>query len=128
MESIDSFITPFRPEGFDFTGQTALQGARCLHCGEPFFPPRAVCLICSGTRLEAISISPRGKIYSYTVIYRAPAGFHTPYGAGWVLTEDGIRLWGMFKGPPEKFRVGLPMEMVFDELGDRTIYYFRPVE
>jgi hypothetical protein len=34
----------------------------------------------------------------------------------------------MFKGPTEKLRVGLPMEIIFDKHGDRTIYYFRPAE
>lgn len=128
METDDQLRTPFRPEGFDFNGQTALRGAYCLDCGEYFFPPRPACLACSGTRLEPTFLNGRGKIYSFTVIHRAPAAFQTPYGAGWVLTEDGIKLWGMFKGPVEKLRVGLPMEIVFDTLGDRTVYYWQPVE
>jgi uncharacterized OB-fold protein len=128
METSDQLKTPFRPEGFDFKEQTALQGARCLDCGEYFFPPRPVCLVCSGTQLELTPVSPRGKIYSFTVIHRAPTAFQTPYGAGWVLTDDGIKLWGMFKGPVEELRVGLPVEMIFDKLGERTIYYFRPAE
>jgi uncharacterized OB-fold protein len=128
METIDQLRTPFRPEGFDFKGQAALQGARCLDCGEYFFPPRPACLACSGTQLEPVFLNPRGKVYSFTVIHRAPAAFPTPYGAGWVITEDGIKLWGMFKGPVEKLRVGIPVELVFDTLGDRTIYYFKPVE
>lgn len=128
METTNQLRTPFRPEGFDFAGQRALQGVRCLDCGEHFFPPRPACLSCSGTHLEPISVSPRGKIYSYTVIHRVPAGFQPPYGCGWVLTGDGIKLWAMFKGPIEKLRVGLPVEMVFDKLGERTIYYFQPTE
>jgi uncharacterized protein len=126
MVNAEQLRTPFRPEGFDFKGQTALQGARCLDCGEFFFPPRPVCLACFSTRLEPTGLSRRGKIYSFTIIHRAPAAFQTPYGAGWVVTEDGIKLWGMFKGPVEKLRVDLPMEMVFSKLGDRTIYYWKP--
>lgn len=76
--------------------------------------------------MEPDLVSRRGKIYSFTVIHRAPASFQTPYAAGWVLTEDGIKLWGMFRGPVEKLQVGQSMEMVFDKLGDRTIYYFKP--
>lgn len=73
-------------------------------------------------------MSARGKIYSFTVIHRAPTGFPAPYGCGWVLTEDGIKLWAMFKGAIERLRVGLPMEMVFGRLGERTIYYFQPAD
>jgi uncharacterized OB-fold protein len=119
---------PFRPEGFDFSGLDALPGARCLDCGERFFPPRAVCLSCVGTRLEPITVSTRGKIYAFTVIHRAPAAFPAPYPCGWILTDDGVKLWAMFKCPVEKLRVGLPMEIVFDKLADRTIYYFKPVD
>lgn len=126
MENINAMYTPFRPEGFDFGGQTALQGVRCVDCGERFFPPRPVCLACSGNHLEPIVISSHGKIYSYTVIHRAPAGFQPPYGCGWVLSDDGIKLWSMFKVPLEQLRVGLPVEITFDKLGDRTIYYFQP--
>ncbi|MBI5033030.1 MAG: OB-fold domain-containing protein [Chloroflexi bacterium] len=128
METNNQFRTPFRPEGFDFAGQDALQGVRCLDCGERFFPLRSVCLACSGNHLETIRVSTRGKIYSYTVIHRAPAAFQTPYGCGWVLTDDGIKIWAMFKAAIEKLRVGLPMEMTFDKLADRTIYYFKPTE
>lgn len=128
MDTNIQLKNPFRPEGFDFSGQNVLQGARCLDCGERFFPPRSVCLLCSGTQLEPITLSTRGKIYAYTVIHRAPTGFQPPYGCGWVLTDDGIKLWAIFQGPVEKLRVGLPMEMIFDKLADRTIYYFKPVE
>ena len=128
METNAQLRTPFRPEGYDFSGQTQLQGSCCLDCGEHFFPPRAVCLACSSTRLEPVALSPRGKIYSYTVIHRAPAAFQPPYGCGWVRNEDGVKLFGMFKGQPEKLRVGLPVQIVFDKLGDRTIYYFQPAE
>lgn len=126
METINKFRTPFRPEGFDFAGQDALEGVRCLDCGDSFFPPRPVCLSCSGSHLESVQVSKYAGIYSFTVIHRAPAGFQPPYGCGWVLTDDGIKLWSMFKGPVDQLRVGLPMEMVFDRLGDRTIYYFQP--
>ena len=128
METNNQLRTPFRPEGFDFAGQEALQGVRCLDCGENFFPPRPVCLSCSGNHLEPIQVSTHGEIYSYTVIHRAPAAFQTPYGCGWVLTDNDVKLWAMFKGAIEQLRVGLPMQMVFDKLGERTIYYFKPAE
>ena len=128
METSNQLRTPFRPEGYDFAGKQQLQGSRCRDCGEHFFPPRSICLACSSTRVEPVAVSPRGKIYSYTVIHRAPPAFQPPYGCGWVRTDDGIKLWAMFKGPLDKLRDGLPMEMVFDKLGDKTIYYFQPAE
>lgn len=128
MDTNTQLRTPFRPEGFDFAGLTALQGARCAGCGESYFPPRLACLKCAGTHLEPITVSTRGKIYSFTVIHRAPAGFQAPYGCGWVLSEEGIKLFGMFKGPTEKLRVGLATEMVFDKLSERTAYYFQPID
>jgi uncharacterized OB-fold protein len=126
VDATNQLKSPFRPEGFDFSNLDELQGARCLDCGERFFPPRPACLSCSGTNLEPISVSKYAKIYSYTVIHRASAGFPTPYGCGWVVTDDGIKLWAMFKGPIDQLRVGLPMRIVFDKLADNTIYYFEP--
>ncbi len=126
MIAENALRSPFRPEGFSFDGLNALAGARCLSCGETFFPARPACLNCSGTRMEPVALSTRGKIYAYTVIHRAPAGFEAPYGCGWVLTDDGVKLWSMFKGSIEKLRVGLEVEMVFDRLGDRTVYFFQP--
>lgn len=128
METINELRTPFRPEGFDFNGLEALPGAHCLDCDERFFPSRNVCLACSGTNIEPIPINTHAKIYSYTVIHRAPPAFKTPYGCGWVITEDGVKLWTMFKGPIEKLRVGMPVKIAFDKLGDQTIYYFEPAD
>lgn len=116
--------TPFRPEGFDFHGQSALTGVRCLACGEHFFPPRRRCLCCGAAELAPVALARTGTVRSYTVVYRAPKGFEAPYACGWIQLPEGVTLWSLLRVPPERLRVGLEVALTFARIGDRTVYCF----
>jgi uncharacterized OB-fold protein len=115
-----------------------LLGSRCLSCREVFFPRKenGICTYCQSTDLEDLSLSPRGKIYSFTVVMQRPPVYYqgeVPYGLGFVELPEGVRVETLFTGcDPEDLRVGMEVEMVIDRLcedeGGKEIvtYKFRP--
>ena len=115
-----------------------LLGNRCGSCGKVFFPGRAICPDCfTDDTLAEFELSPRGKIYAYTVIhYPPPSGFEVPYAYGYVdLSEDNIRVFTMFtRDSLEKLQIGMDVELVIDKMrtdkdGAEIIgYKFKPVQ
>jgi uncharacterized OB-fold protein len=85
---------------------------------------------------ELVRLSPKGEIYSYTVVLDAPEGFeeYQPYTIALVRLDDGPMVTAQltdFDAPPE---IGQRVEMVTRRLrtdGDQGIivygYKFRPL-
>lgn len=95
---------------------TRLAGTRCRECGEVFLGKRISCENCCGRNMEGLSFSPRGILWSYTIIQNPPpAGYKVPgpfkpFGLGLVELPEGIRVLSPIDGPLEKLRIGLPLE------------------
>lgn len=116
-----------------------LIGSQCLNCGEVFFPKRenGLCSHCQSNDLREIKLSPRGKIYSYTVVMQRPPVYYqaeVPYAIGFVELPEGIRVETLLTGGNlEDLRVGMEVEMLIDKLHteeDGTevyCYKFKPV-
>ena len=116
----------------------SLVGEVCPHCDAKLFPPRDVCPECGGEARTPYAFSGRGKVYSHTTVYDAPAGFDTyaPYTVALVQLDEGplvtAQLTDLGDQPVE---IGMPVEMVTRKLrqdGDeRGIivygYKFRPL-
>ena len=111
-----------------------LIGSKCLSCGEIYFPKRkkSICIHCQQTKLTEIALSGRGKIASFSVIERAPAGgFYNgpvPYAYGDVNLDDGVVIRSLFTGDFDELKIGAAVEMVFEKLyedgcGDEIITY-----
>src|SRR3981081_3031404 len=67
---------------------------RCLAWRRFHFYPRAICPHCMGERVEGVTASGRGSIYSFTVVHRPPPGFEdeAPYMVALVDLEEGVRM------------------------------------
>jgi len=114
-----------------------LEGNRCDDCGTLFFPPRELCPECRSERLTPQRLSGRGEVYSYTTVYKGPAGFadFLPYTVALVRLEEGPLVTAQLTDvDPEEVTIGMPVEMVtrtLREYGkDGLIVYgykFRPV-
>ena len=119
-----------------------LIGSKCLCCGTYFFPKTFTCVNpdCKDkSRIEEVLLSRRGKLWSYCVEYypppppfKAPEPF-SPYAIGAIDLPEGLRILGMLTGiEPEKWRVGVEVEMVvekmyLDEQGNEIVTWkFRP--
>jgi uncharacterized OB-fold protein len=119
-----------------------LLGSRCIACRTVYFPRSPVCRnpACKEKAVEDYNLSPRGKLWTYTVQYYkppAPARFDdpfAPYGVGFIDLPEGIRVLSMMSTPdPESLRIGMDVELVLEALyhaddGSEVITWkFRPV-
>ena len=88
--------------------------------------------------METITLGNKGKLYSYSIVFRSFPGIDVPYISAIVELDDG----GTHKGnlidcdpDPEKIKFDMPVEVVFDDaLGRKDAegnsyisYFFKPV-
>ncbi len=71
----------------------------CSNCGHRQFYPRTLCVRCLGP-VGWIPSTGTGRVYAYTVVHRAPAGFTdlVPYVVVLVDLDDGPRVMGRVAG------------------------------
>lgn len=101
-------------------GRLLLQ--RCTSCGRHRFYPRILCLDCASTESEWIEASGRGRVYSYSVVHRAPGPAFkadVPYVLAIVELEEGVRMMTNIVGSaPADVRVDMPVRVVFERMTD----------
>jgi uncharacterized OB-fold protein len=116
----------------------ALVGEVCPHCDAKIFPPRDVCPNCGGEAKTQYAFSGKGKVYSYTIMRDAPAGYeeNIPYTVAVVALDEGPKVTAQLTDLGEQpVEIGMPVEMVTrrirqdgDERGMLVYgYKFRPV-
>ncbi len=119
-------------------GDPYLEGHRCTKCGAMYLGARENCAKCSARGgLEPVTLSNRGELYSYSIVYRSFPGIEVPYVSAIVDLEGG----GTVKGnlvdvdpDPKNIAFGMPVEVVFrDALGRKDkdgnsylSYFFKP--
>ncbi|MHA1409963.1 MAG: Zn-ribbon domain-containing OB-fold protein [Candidatus Odinarchaeia archaeon] len=114
-----------------------LEGAKCLNCGEIYFPPRTICAKCKSKNLEKTPLPRRGKILTYTVIHIAPPKhrIYVPYVIALIELENGLRILSQITDvEPSEITIGMPVEAVirryYAEGENGLIHYgykFRPI-
>jgi uncharacterized OB-fold protein len=114
-----------------------LIGSKCNNCGEVVFPRKTMCPHCCSHNVEEAFIGPRGKLYSFTVIYQpAPIGYKgpIPYGVVKVEMPEGLRITGHATvSDPAQLHIGMEMELIVDRLftdnngNDIIGFKFKPV-
>ena len=95
---------------------------RCRSCGAFRYHPRAVCPACLSDDTEWVRASGRGEIYTFTVTRQnqAPAfAARVPYVLAYVLLDEGVQvLTNIVDCAPEAVRIGMPVEVTFEDLND----------
>lgn len=135
-------------EGWFTTGpDPALVGSRCRECAAVVFPPVAGEVFfcrnpaCGGTVVEAVELSRRGRVWSYTdaryqppAPYIAPEGEYVPFGLAAVELPEGLVVLGQVAAGygVADLAVGGEVELVVetlytDESGGRTVWRWKPV-
>lgn len=104
---------------------------RCQDCEEFRFYPRTICPHCFSYNTQWTRVSGRGKLYSFTVSYRAASpAFQddVPYNIALIELEEGVRMMSnVVECANEDLRVDMPVEMVFDDVTPEiTLPRFRP--
>ena len=93
---------------------------RCRGCGTDRLYPRALCPACLSSATEWVRASGRGTVYTFTVTRQNQApGFREelPYVLAIVELEEGPRLMTNVIGcAPDAVRIGMPVEVVFDDV------------
>ncbi len=104
---------------------------RCRACGRRRHYPRALCPFCLSSDTEWMRCTGRGTVYTFTVTHQNQApGFResVPYVMAYVELEEGVRLLtNIVDCPVETVRIGMPVEVVFEDVGDDlALPRFRP--
>lgn len=102
---------------------------QCRQCGAHVFIPQPCCTQCQSTELSWIECSGRGKIYSYTVVHRAPRPqFEVPYVVAIIELEEGWHmLSNVFDCPVEEVAIDMPVRVAFRKMTEEiTLPYFSP--
>lgn len=103
----------------------------CGDCGTPRFPPSSVCPRCLSDDASWQATSGRGRVWSWTRMHQRylPAFDELmPYLVLYVDLDEGPRMVCGFVGSEDELEIDLPVEVVFEPLGDeRVVPMFRPV-
>jgi|GEM_PF-519235 Predicted nucleic-acid-binding protein containing a Zn-ribbon len=91
----------------------------CSQCGVFHWYPRNTCPACGSANIVWKSISPQGRLFSWTTVHRKLDSEYeadVPYVVGLVEFNDapGIRLVSRIVNGDEHLRVGLELKPVFD--------------
>ena len=126
------------PQGeSDFYWQKARQHElwlrKCDDCGETYFYPRDISPCCFSKNTSWTQASGKATLFTYGIVHRAPhPGFASdaPYVVAVVELEEGPTMPTnivMDEPTPEKLRIGMPLEVVFDDITDEiALPKFKP--
>ena len=107
---------------------------KCADCGAYNWTPYPACRVCLSERLDWVSVSGRGTLYTFSEVHRGPGAFsvEAPYVVAAVaLDEDPNRLvvmGNMVEYDPAELEVGMPVEIVYEDIREEnaTMWRFRP--
>jgi uncharacterized OB-fold protein len=108
-----------------------LVAQRCTGCGAFRHPPSPVCWRCRRFPHEWVTLSGRGSVFSHAVVHRAflpELAEHVPYTVVVVALDDAdVRfVSNLVDAAPGELRVGLPVEVVFEDVAPEvTVPRFR---
>lgn len=101
----------------------------CESCGRNVAWHVTVCSSCGGRSLEWVAGDGRGRLYSWTVVWRPqhPA-FEVPYAPAIVELDEGYFMMSAVIGcEPDELSAGMEVEVEFHPASDEvTLPYFRP--
>ena len=122
----DQITEPF----WEATKEGRLTIQRCKTCGNRFFYPRERDPNCLSDDLEWITVSGKGRIYSFIVV-RQPGhpSFNedVPYIYAVITLDEDVRMYGNVKGIEiEDVEIDMPVEVYFEERGDQMLPQWKP--
>lgn len=127
------YIDPDNQGFWEGVKQHRLVFQKCKDCGLFVNRPRPMCPRCLSTEKEWVPSEGKGKVYAaVTFVYANAAypGIKVPYAVVVVELMEGVRMISnMYDVAPEDVQIGMPVEVVFDDLADDlTLPKFRKRE
>jgi uncharacterized OB-fold protein len=108
-------------------GRLAIQ--RCRSCGHTYFLPRCLCPSCWSSDKEWVTAAGRGRIYSFSIIHRAPLPsfkHDVPYVVALIELEEGPRMMSNIVGEGAlEAKIGDPVTVCFEDRGGRKLPQFQ---
>ncbi|MFA1546293.1 thiolase C-terminal domain-containing protein [Actinomadura chokoriensis] len=102
----------------------------CGSCAALIHPPRPVCRYCRGREMGVRAVSGRATLIGFTVNHRfSLPGLPAPYVVAQVAIEEDPRVrltTNAVECDPDELRLGMRMEVVFEQHGDVWLPLFRP--
>jgi uncharacterized OB-fold protein len=87
----------------------------CDDCGTFHFYPRPACPHCGSERVQPRRASGTGRLYSYSIVHRAPSAAFAadvPYVVAIVATDEGPHLMSRVVGAaPEAIAIGMRLKV-----------------
>jgi uncharacterized OB-fold protein len=114
---------------WDATAKHELVFQRCDNCGTIALRPTTLCGNCLGRTLSWVQSSGRGRLYSWTVVWRPQhPSFTVPYAPAIVALDEGWYMMSAVIGcEPGDLRADMPLVVEFHPAGDEiSLPYFRP--
>ena len=122
---------PWTEEFWEGTKQGKLLIQTCKDCKTKIFYPRKYCPDCWSPNLEYVEGSGKATVYTFTTTYgMVEPRFWSdlPYTLALVDLEEGIRMMTRIVDcQPQDLRIGMKVEVVFEEVEEFWLPYFRPV-
>ena len=110
--------------------QGVLLGTACRRCGARFFGGLVFCQSCTSSDMEPVEVSPRGTLYSYTIVRVPPVGWkgNVPYTLGQVETPEGPHVITEVVDSASELKLGTAMELALvvggeDADGNELVVY-----
>lgn len=107
-----------------------LRFLRCQACGYWLHPPIPRCPECGSRDVAPEAVSGRAEVFSYTVNHQPWDGSPEPYAIVLVTfpEQEGMRLTSnLVDCPLDEIRIGMPVEVVFEQHGEVYFPLFKPV-
>ena len=108
-------------------GRLALRD--CLQCGAKHYPPRGLCPACWSDRLQWVEASGLGRVYTFTVMHRAPMPAfvqRVPYVVALVDLLEGPRMMANIVGEDAReVRIGEAVQVCFEPRGEYRLPQFQ---
>ena len=106
-----------------------LVGTRCRACGAHSWPGRAVCHRCGSADGEHATLSPEGRVVTYTTVHVPRPGLEPPYVLGQVDLPEGVLVFAHLRDLPDDATVPLPVRIVMAPEEDAVPpFWFEPME
>ena len=111
----------------DQLAQGRFQIQRCQACAQAVFYPRMICPHCGSNRLDWITPSGLGTVYSTTVV-RRKAEHGGDYNVALVDLEEGVRMMSRVEGiEPAAVAIGMAVQAYVADAGADKLVVFKAI-
>jgi uncharacterized OB-fold protein len=107
-----------------------LRFARCHHCGQAVADAPRICWRCHHRELRWEVSAGRGRLYSWTIVWRPQTPeFEVPYAVAVVTLDEGVEVVSSVVGcEPGDLVEGMALDVEFHPISETLMLpYFRPV-